>query len=98
MGAVLRNQPLRASWEEVKTALRQAGVPIAVTALSDRSVDIRGADLAKMAVVIGSEGQGVRKEILESADHQLIIPMTPDCESLNAAVAASIVLWQMGQV
>lgn len=98
MGAVLRNQPLRASWEEVKTALRQAGVPIAVTALSDRSVDIRGADLAKMAVVIGSEGQGVCKEILESADHQLIIPMNPDCESLNAAVAASIVLWQMGQV
>lgn len=98
MGAVLRNQPLRATWEEVKFALQQAGIPVAVTALSDRSVDIRSADLAKMAVVIGSEGQGVRKEILESADHQLIIPMNPNCESLNAAVAASIVLWQMGQV
>ena len=48
-----------------------------------------------MAVVIGSEGQGVRKEILESADAELIIPMNPRCESLNAAVAATIVMWQM---
>ena len=48
-----------------------------------------------MAVVIGSEGQGVRKEILEHAGAELIIPMNPHCESLNAAVAAAIVMWQM---
>lgn len=98
MGAVLRTQPLTASWEEVKNALHDQNIPIAVTALSDRAVDIRSADVPAMAVVIGSEGQGVRREILESADHELIIPMNPNCESLNAAVAASIVLWQMGQV
>lgn len=98
MGAVLRNQPLRASWDEVKEALHRADIPVAVTALSEKSVDIRSAELSRMAVVIGSEGQGVRREILKSADHQLIIPMNPNCESLNAAVAASIVLWQMGQV
>jgi TrmH family RNA methyltransferase len=46
-------------------------------------------------VVIGSEGQGVRKEILDSADRELIIPMNPRCESLNAAIAAAIVMWQM---
>ena len=56
---------------------------------------MRQAELSKMAVVIGSEGQGVRKEILESADAELIIPMNPHCESLNAAVAATIVMWQM---
>jgi TrmH family RNA methyltransferase len=71
---------------------------VAVTALSDTSVDIRTADLSSMAVVIGSEGQGVRKEILDAADHQLIIPMDPHCESLNAAIAAAIVLWQMEQI
>ena len=54
-------------------------------------------DGKNMAVVIGSEGQGVRKEILESADAELIIPMNPHCESLNAAVAATIVMWQMAQ-
>ena len=48
-----------------------------------------------MAVVIGSEGRGVRKEILDAADAELIIPMNPRCESLNAAVAATIVMWQM---
>ena len=48
-----------------------------------------------MALVIGSEGRGVRKEILESADQELIIPMNPHCESLNAAIAAAIVMWQM---
>ena len=60
-----------------------------------RAVDIRSADLGTMAVVIGSEGQGVRREILEAADRQLIIPMNPHCESLNAAVAAAIAMWQM---
>ena len=68
---------------------------IGVTALSDRAKDLRDADLKQMAVVIGSEGQGVRKEILESAQNSLIIPMTPHCESLNAAIAAAIVMWQM---
>ena len=48
-----------------------------------------------MAVVIGSEGQGVRQEILDSAQAELIIPMNSHCESLNAAVAATIVMWQM---
>jgi TrmH family RNA methyltransferase len=48
-----------------------------------------------MAVVIGSEGQGVRQEILDAADEELIIPMNPHCESLNAAVAATVVMWQM---
>ena len=49
-------------------------------------------------MVIGSEGQGVRRQVLEQADAQLIIPMDPHCESLNAAVAAAIVMWQMGKV
>ena len=40
---------------------------------------------------------GVRREILESADGELIIPMNKRCESLNAAVAAAIVMWQMKQ-
>ena len=48
-----------------------------------------------MAVVIGSEGQGVRAQILDSAQAELIIPMNPNCESLNAAIAAAIVIWQM---
>ncbi len=98
MGAVFRMPVVQATWEEVSVALRAAAIPVAVTALSEKASDIRCADVQNMAVVIGSEGQGVRQQILESADKQLIIPMNPHCESLNAGIAAAIVMWQMGQV
>ena len=95
MGAVFRTPVLQSTWAQVQAACKDACIPIAVTALSDRARDIREADLTKMAVVIGSEGRGVRQEVLENADHELIIPMNPKCESLNAAIAAAIVMWQM---
>lgn len=98
MGAVFRTPVVQSTWAEVSATLQNAGIPIAVTALSDRANDIRQADLGHMAVVIGSEGRGVRPEILAAADQELIIPMNEHCESLNAAVAASIVLWQMQQI
>ena len=97
MGAVFRTPVMTVSWEEAQRACERAGIPIAVTALSPSAVDLRSAALTKMAVVIGSEGQGVRTEIIRAAQNQLIIPMNPRCESLNAAVAASIVMWQMKQ-
>ena len=95
MGAVFRRPPVTVTWQEAEKACKDASISIGVTALSNRAQDLRKADLQKMAVVIGSEGQGVRQEILESAQNQLIIPMDPNCESLNAAVAATIVMWQM---
>ena len=97
MGAVLRTQPVQTTWEQAQKDCVSAGIPIGVTALSDRAKDLREAPLQKMAVVIGSEGRGVRQEILDSAAAELIIPMNAHCESLNAAVAATIVMWQMKQ-
>ena len=95
MGAVFRTQVVQVPWQEAKAACAAGKIPIGVTALSARAMDLRQAALSSMAVVIGSEGQGVRQEILDSADAELIIPMNPHCESLNAAVAAAIVMWQM---
>ena len=95
MGAVFLTPVIQTTWEEARAACAQAGIPIAVTALSDQSQDLRSAALNHMAVVIGSEGRGVRQEVLDAADVQLIIPMNPHCESLNAAIAAAIVMWQM---
>ncbi|MGM9584980.1 MAG: TrmH family RNA methyltransferase [Faecousia sp.] len=97
MGAVFRTQPVQTDWETARRVCRQKSIPIGVTALSSRAKDLRNAPLETMAVVIGSEGRGVRQEILDSADDALIIPMNPHCESLNAAVAATIVMWQMKQ-
>lgn len=95
MGAVFRTPVYQSNWETMQAAFASVGIPIAVTALDQRAVDIRRAELSQMAVVIGSEGQGVRREILEQADVKLIIPMNSHCESLNAAVAAATVMWQM---
>lgn len=95
MGAVFRTPVVQAKWEEVLLSCRAAGIGIGVTALSERAVDIRTANLKNMALVIGSEGRGVRPEVLENADRELIIPMNEHCESLNAAIAAAIVMWQM---
>ena len=95
MGAVFRSSVVQTTWQTAKEAFHQNNIPVAVTALSDRAEDLRNAKIENMAVVIGSEGQGVRKEILDSADAELIIPMNQHCESLNAAIAAAIVMWQM---
>ena len=97
MGAVFRVPAVQTTWQEAKAACEKAGIPVAVTALSDKAVDLRTTPLKEMAVVIGSEGKGVRQEILDSAQKQLIIPMNPNCESMNAAIAAAIVMWQMKQ-
>lgn len=98
MGAVLRTPVVQTTWEQARSACAERGIPIGVTALSDRAKDLRRTDLGQMAVVIGSEGQGVRREILESADAELIIPMASHCESLNAAVAATIVMWEITEL
>ena len=98
MGAVFRNVPVKTTWAAAAAACNAAGISVAVTALSERASDIRNATVSQMAVVIGSEGRGVRPEILSAANAELIIPMTENCESLNAAVAAAIVMWQMGKI
>lgn len=95
MGAVFRTDVVQTTWAQARESCAAAGIPVAVTALSDRASDIREAQVRDMVVVIGSEGQGVRPEILNAADAELIIPMNPRCESLNAAIAAAICMWQM---
>lgn len=97
MGAVFRMNVAQTTWAQARQACKDAGIPIGVTALTDTALDLRQAPLNCLAVVIGSEGQGVRQEILDSAGQALIIPMNPNCESLNAAIAAAIVMWQMKQ-
>lgn len=98
MGAVFRMPIYTADWETAKEACRRAGIPLAVTALTQKAKNIRSAQPSQCAVVIGSEGRGVRPEVLESADEAWIIPMNDHCESLNAAVAAAIVMWNMEKV
>ena len=52
----------------------------------------------KIALVIGNEGNGVSKEVLELCDKNITIKMNEKCESLNAAVCASILMYKMGDI
>ena len=95
MGAVFRTQPVKMTRAQAVAVCRERGIPLLAAAMSADAVDLRQADLRAAAVVIGSEGQGICPELFAAAEQKIIIPMSPRCESLNAAVAAAIVLWQM---
>ena len=58
---------------------------------------MRAVPLGRSAVAVGNEGSGLTKEITELCDKKIIIPMTPGSESLNAAVAASVLMWEMAR-
>lgn len=76
-------------------ALRARGVTCLAAALyRSRPLDEAGRDFpGGVCVVIGSEGQGLRDETVEACDAAVRIPMTDRVESLNAAVAGSVLLW-----
>ncbi len=74
--------------------MSRSGIPLYATALREDTEDIRGVDLSQAAVVIGSEGRGISEELLGLCERSLKIPMSERCESLNAAIAAAVVLWE----
>lgn len=94
MGACFRLPVLSSSLEDLTEQLKEEGIPLYATALRDDTMDIRDADLSRAAVVIGSEGRGVSAAVLANCEATLKIPMRERCESLNAAMAAGIVLWE----
>ncbi len=95
MGSLFRVPVFRAEPEEFLAAMEEAGLPVYATALAADAVDIRTVSLARAAVIIGSEGAGVSPWLQERAEARVIIPMRGVTESLNAAVAGSVVLWLM---
>lgn len=94
MGACFRLPVLTCSLQEMTEMLAEKQVPLYATALREDTQDIRNADLSRAAVVIGSEGRGVSEQVLQVCEMTLKIPMRDRCESLNAAMAAGIVLWE----
>ena len=95
MGAIFRREAYSVTEEELFALLRKSGVPLYGTALRDDTVPLAKANLARAAVAIGSEGRGLSQQVLDECAKTLKIPMNPRCESLNAAIAATVVLWEM---
>lgn len=94
MGACFRLPVWRGERQGVAEVLKASGIALYATALREDTEDVRQADLSRAAVVIGSEGRGISEEMLSLCEKTLKIPMEGRCESLNAAVAAAVVLWE----
>ena len=95
MGALFRQRVYEMERGEMREYLTAAGCRLFGAALSEKSADIRTVKLERTAIAIGSEGRGLSPELLGLCDGEVIIPMNPACESLNAAVAAAIVMWEL---
>ena len=94
MGAVFRSAVWTAQAQEMKTALEQSNIPLYGAALRDDTLDAREVDYTRAALAIGSEGRGLSAEVLALCDKTVRIPMSERCESLNAAIAAAVLLWE----
>ena len=97
MGACFRLPLYEAEASALPGLLERSGLTLWAAALREDAVNIKTARLSRCAVVIGSEGQGVSPELLRLSEKTVKIPMRERCESLNAAAAAAIVLWEMGR-
>ncbi|MCB6366420.1 RNA methyltransferase [Intestinibacillus massiliensis] len=97
MGAIFRLPTLRLPRAAAFAACRAAGLPVYAAALAEGSLPVQQAALSRCAVAIGNEGRGVSAETLAACDQKIIIPMDGRAESLNAGVAAAILMWEMAR-
>ena len=90
-----------ADWpEKGMDILHSLGFKTAAMALSDRSVSIDDEQLAKepkLAVVLGTEGDGLAAGTIASCDYTVKIPMSHGVDSLNVAAASAVAFWQLGK-
>ena len=94
MGAVFRRSLWTCSAAELKALLQAAGLPLYGAALREDTLDLRTVDCRRAAQAIGSEGRGLCDEVLALCQCTIRIPMSERCESLNAAIAAAVLLWE----
>ena len=97
MGAIFRQRVLTMSIAELDELTQKQALPLFGAALSDKAADLRNVEIHRACVSIGSEGRGLSPELLDVCGGEIIIPMNPESESLNAAVAASVIMWEMSR-
>lgn len=79
--------------------LHHFGFRTAAMALNKESVNIDNAELMseeRLAIVLGTEGQGLEKRTIENCDYTVCIPMSHGVDSLNVAAASAVAFWQLG--
>ena len=104
MGAVFQVPWARiegnADWaSELVPKLRKDGFVTVAMALRDDSIGLRDRCLAeakRLAIVLGTEGDGLRDSTIAACDYTVLIPMAHQVDSLNVAAAAAIAFWELG--
>ncbi len=85
--------------EDISTVLKllsDRDYRVLPTALSEKSISLTDIEIDKKTVfIVGNEGHGISRGILDACSEAIIIPMKGDTESLNASVAASILMYKM---
>lgn len=80
--------------------IRKMGFSTAAMALTDISVGIDDPELnseKKLAVILGTEGEGLRQSTISACDYTVKIPMSHGVDSLNVAAASAVAFWQLGK-
>ena len=80
--------------------LKSLGFSTAAMALHDESVDIDDPVLRqeeKLALILGTEGEGLQEETIAAADYTIKIPMSHGVDSLNVAAASAVAFWELGK-
>ena len=84
--------------DDIEGQLHSEGFVTAAMALTDDSVPIDYAPLKevpKMAIIMGTEGDGLAHEVITAADYVVRIPMAHGVDSLNVAAAAAVAFWEL---
>ena len=82
-------------WQEY---LKQFGIKTAAMALNEKAISIEDPSLCgedKLAIVLGTEGDGLTSKTIENCDYNVIIPMHHNVDSLNVAAASAVAFWQL---
>ncbi|ASG64858.1 tRNA (guanosine(18)-2'-O)-methyltransferase TrmH [Idiomarina piscisalsi] len=83
------------SMDDAISTVREQGMQIVVTHLSEHSVDFRDIDYTKpTAILLGQEKYGVTEQALAQADHHVMIPMVGMVQSLNVSVAGAVMFYE----
>jgi tRNA G18 (ribose-2'-O)-methylase SpoU len=86
--------------EEGMKILRELGFKMAAMALKEDSASIDDPELMKedkLAVILGTEGDGLAPETIADCDYTVMIPMSHGVDSLNVATASAVAFWQLGK-
>ena len=84
--------------DDIETEMHAAGFCTAARALTDNSVSIDDPQLKrldKLAIIMGTEGDGLSHEVITKADYVVRIPMSHQVDSLNVAAAAALAFWEL---